>query len=134
MSSDMQVVVSQEQGRVPITVFHVKGEIGAHNYDQLQSQVSEAVESGMRDLILDLREVTYMSSAGLRALHAIFQKMHADDEMKKGMDDWWQGRAVNSPHLKIVAPPSHVLKTITAAGVDVFLEVHKSLKDAVGSF
>jgi len=130
MSSDMQVVVSQEQGRVPITVFHVKGEIGAHNYDQIQSQVSEAVESGMRDLILDLREVTYMSSAGLRAIHAIFKIM----EMKKGMDDWWQGRAVTSPHLKIVAPPSHVLKTITAAGFDVFLEIHKNLKDAVGSF
>lgn len=137
MSSNIQIVVSQEQGRVPITVFHIKGDIGADNYDQIQSQASEAFENGTRDLILDLGKVTYMSSAGLRAIHTIFKKMHpdtSDEAMKQGMQDWWQGGAVKSPHFKIVAPSSNVLKTITTAGFDAFLEIHKNLKDAVASF
>jgi len=137
MRSDLQIVVSQEQGRVPITVFHVKGEAGAHNYDQFQNQVSEAFDSGTRNLILDLREVTYMSSAGLRAIHGIFKIMHpdaADNTMKKGLQDWWQGDSVKSPHLKIVAPASDVLRTIRAVGFDAFLEIHNNLKDALASF
>jgi len=133
MSSDMQIVVSQEEGRVPITVFNLKGEIGAHNYDQIQNQVSETFESGTRNLILDLSEVTYMSSAGLRALHAIFKIMHpdtADQEMETGVS----GGITKSPHLKVVTPPPDILKVIKAVGFDVFLEIYDSREKAVASF
>ena len=133
MSSDMQIVVSQEEGPVPITIFHVKGEIGAHNYAQIQSQVSEAFDSGTRNLILDLSEVTYMSSAGLRALHGIFKIMHpdtADQELETGM----AGGTTKSPHLKVVTPPPDILKVIKAVGFDVFLQIYDSREKAVASF
>jgi len=133
MSSDMQIVVSQEEGRVPIAVFHVKGEIGAHNYDQIQGQVSETFGNGTRNLILDLSEVTYMSSAGLRALHSIFKIMHpdtADQEMETGVS----GGTTKSPHLKVVTPPPDILKVIKAVGFDVFLEIYDSREKAVASF
>lgn len=137
MSSDIQIVVSQEQGSVPITVFHIKGAIGADNYEQLQTRTSEVFEGGTRNLILDLSEVTYMSSAAFRALHHIFNLMHpgtADETMSKAAESWWQGDAAKSPHLKLVSPPSDVLKVIKAVGFDAFLEIYNNREEAVASF
>ena len=63
----MNIVVSQEQGSVPVTVFQLEGELGAGSYEQLQDQAQEAFDEGTRNLLLDLTDVTFISSAGFRA-------------------------------------------------------------------
>ena len=132
----MDIVVSNEQGRVPVTIFRIKGEISVNTYEQLQAQAEEAVKSGMRNLLLDLSEVTYISSAGFRALHHIFTLLRADspkesdEQMYKGIRDG----TFKSPHLKLLNPQPNVLETLRTAGFDMFLEIHYDHKDAIASF
>ena len=48
----MEITVSQEQGRVPVTVFHLKGP--AIESDQLQDSAKEASDAGAHNLVIDL--------------------------------------------------------------------------------
>ena len=132
----MDITVSHEQGRVPITVFRIKGDIDVNSYEQLQAQARQAYEAGARDLVLDLTDTAYVSSAGIRAINSIFKLLRSDapnesdEAMRKGLSDG----TFKSPHLKLVNPSSHVHEVLTMAGVDMFLEVHPNVKDAVASF
>ena len=38
----MEINVSQQQGRVPVTVFHIKGDIDAQTSGELESQAQQA--------------------------------------------------------------------------------------------
>jgi anti-anti-sigma factor len=132
----MEITVSHEQGRVPITVFQVKGDINMATSEELQRQARRAFEDGMRDLVLDLSDVPYMSSAGIRALNDMFRLLRSsspaesDDAVKKGLSDG----TFKSPHLKLVNPNRHVQEVLGMSGVDMFLEIHRNVKDAVASF
>ena len=57
----MEINVSSEQGREPVTVFHIDGRINLGNADQLQAKAQEAYQNGMRNLILDLSQVESIS-------------------------------------------------------------------------
>lgn len=132
----MEIVVSQENGRVPITVFRISGEIAAGTYRQLEQQADEAFEAGTRDLLLDLTDVTFLSSSGLRAIHHIFMLLRtdspedSDDTVRKGV----VAGTYRSPHLKLLNPSPTVLQALKLAGFDMFLEVHSDLSEAIASF
>ncbi len=137
MDSGFQITVSQQQGRVPVTVFQLEGDvIDVNSYGQLEAQVRAAVETGTQNLLLDMTKVKYISSAGLRALHSIFMLLRADtaaessETMKKGLMDG----TFKSPHLKLLNPSPTVMETLRVMGFDMFLEVHHNLKDAIASF
>ena len=132
----MDISISQQQGNVPVTVFHIRGDINASTYEDLLKQAEQSVQSGARDLVLDMSEVPYMSSAGIRALNAIFKLMRgdspaeSDEAMSKGLRDG----SFKSPHLKLVNPNRNVHEVLKMAGLDMFLEIHRNLKDAVASY
>ena len=136
MSSNMQIVVSHEQGRVPVTVFHITGDIDASSYEQLETQAREVYKAGTRALLLDLTKVPYMSSAGLRTLHAIFTMLRSDssDESNEAMSKGIRDGTFKSPHLKLLNPSPAVLEVLKTAGFDMYLEIHRKLKDAIVSF
>jgi hypothetical protein len=130
----MEITVSQEQGRMPVTVFHVRGPVIEE--EQLQTRAKEAYDAGTRNLVIDLSEVPYMASPGLRALHYIFTMLRtaepgeSDDAVRKGI----ASGTFKSPHLKLVKPTRDVHEILKTTGYDMFLDIHKSVKDAVASF
>ena len=132
----MFVQVSQEQGRVPVTVFHIEGEIAANSAESLQEQAEEAFEAGTRHLLLDLSDTTYLSSSGLRALHHIFMMLRSDDPqrsdevVRKGI----AAGTYKSSHLKLLNPSRNVLRVLSQSGYDMFLEIHARPKQAIASF
>ncbi len=131
----MEIAVSQEQGRVPVTVFHVKGDINTETYERLESQAQQAIQSGARHLLLDLSEVPYVSSYGIRAISQVFTWLRGsqgedDVTVSKGLrDGTWK-----SPNLKLLKPNPRVLKVLTTSGVDMFLEIHDDLRQAIVSY
>lgn len=132
----MDVVVSHEQGRVPVTVFCITGEIDANTFEQLQAKAQEAFQAGTRKLLLDLSEVTFISSFGLRALHDIFTLLRTDSP-SEGDAAIYQGirdGTFKSTHLKLLNPQPEVLRALRTAGYDMYLEIHRSLKEALASF
>jgi len=137
MDSKLQISVSHENGRVPITVFQLKGDLDASSYKQLETQAREAYQAGARALLLDLHELRYMSSAGLQTLHVIFTMLRSaekspesDQTMKKGIRDG----TFHSPYIKLLRPSPAVLDVLKIAGFDMYLEIHSDLKKAVASF
>ncbi len=136
MASKMQITVSEQQGRVPVTVFHINGDVDANSFELLEAQARQAYQAGARHMLLDLTKVGYISSAGLGALHAIFMMLRHDttkennEVIKKGLRDG----SFKSPHLKLLNPPPAVLETLSMMGFDMFLEIHHNLKEAIASF
>lgn len=128
----MEIAVSQEQGKVPVTVFKVVGNLTSES--ELQEQAKKAHASGVHYILLDLSEVPYLSSAGLRALHFIFSLLRthgaSDEEAKAGITSG----TYLSPNLKLYKPTKHVLEVLKMSGYDMFLEIHTNFEKAIASF
>ncbi|HLE51724.1 MAG TPA: STAS domain-containing protein [Anaerolineales bacterium] len=136
MNSELSITVKSMQGQVPVTVFHLKGDIDGKNYEQLQTRAKESFDSGTRHLLLDLSEVPFLSSAGIRALQYIFTMLRtdpafeSDEAIRKGIRDG----TFKSPHLKLLNPNANISQVLRMTGYDMFLEVYSNLEAAVNSF
>lgn len=130
----MEIRISHEQGQVPVTVFHIKGDI--RDGDQLEAQAKEAFENGTRYLLLDLREVPFISSWGLRALHSIYMLLRnaGSEESREVVSAGLRDGTYKSRYLKLLQPTKVAMKVLNLAGYDMFLEIHRDLKKAVASF
>lgn len=132
----MDVIVSQEQGRVPVTVFRIVGRVNLGNATELENKAQQAFENGMRDLLIALAEVLSLTSAGLRAFHFIYRLLSSASS--EGGGETTQvgapGKTLRSPHFKFVNPSPPVLKVLTTAGFDMFVEIHTDMQDAIASF
>jgi anti-anti-sigma factor len=132
----MDIVVSHQEGRVPVTVFHVTGQITEESYEQLQKQGEAAFQAGMRNLLLDLTDVSFISSSGLRVIHRLYMLLRtealedSDEVVRRGLKDG----SYQSAHFKLLKPSAAVLRTLEYAGFDMFLQVHTDLEKAIASF
>jgi len=122
--SAMRILVGQEQGKVPVAVLKIEGDIDAGSYKALQDKASEVIEAGAANVLLDLGEVAYMGSAGFRAIHAIANMLKTADE--EGI--------YKAQHLKLLNPRGEVARVIKMLGFDTFLEIHDDRAAAIASF
>jgi anti-anti-sigma factor len=130
----MEITVSQAEGHKPITVLHVQGNIDSTSYEQFESRAEEAINGGTHDLLIDLQRVPYMSSAGLRALNQIYNRLRTENEDKDSVSKGVSAGTYKSPHLKLLAPSHRVMETLKMSGFDMFLEIHSDLESALDSF
>ncbi len=132
----MEIKVSTEKGARPITVIHVDGNIDSASYQEFQTKAEELITSGTRDILIDLTNVHFVSSAGIRAFHALFNKLRAlspdlsDEEMRKGIN----AGTYKSPHLKLLNPSKEATTTFEMTGIDMYIGIYTDLKKAISSF
>jgi anti-anti-sigma factor len=132
----MEITVLQEQGRVPVTVLQAEGKIDSISAGELENKAMEMIDAGARYLVLDLKKVPYMSSAGLRALQEIFSKLRSlstkesDQEMYRQIADG----SFKSPHLKLINPTKEVMEVLKMSGFDMLVSIENDLKTAVAAF
>ena len=130
----MEITVEIEEGRVPVTVFHLRGDLS--HEEPLQSRVKEAYESGARNILLDLQDVPYISSAGLRVLHYVYNLLNRDrqeeseQEVRRGI----VSGSYKSPHLKLLRPSKNAMKALSIAGYDMFLDIYDKQQEAIDAF
>lgn len=129
----MEITTWHDKGTVPVTILQLRGDLTSN--ELLESQTREAFRDGARDVILDLSHVNYISSAGLRAIHSIYMLLRSADPEDEASAVRGIARGVyKSPHLKLVNPSKNGMKALTTAGYDMFLDIFKSVPDAVKSF
>jgi anti-anti-sigma factor len=132
----MEIRVSTEQGRLPVTVIHVKGNIDSVTYEAFLSEVEKLIQAGTRHVLIDLGQVPLVSSAGLRALNSIFIRLRelspdvSDEEMHAGIN----AGTYKSPHLKLLNPSKASRLALETSGFSMFLEVVSDLSAGVASF
>ena len=122
----MEITTSQMQGRVAVTILHIRGEVDSSNFQQFSSVLRDVVEGGAEGLLLDLSQVAYMSSAGIRSLNEVSLLLR-----KKYPQDPQNAR---SSRLKLFNPQDRVFDVIKISGVDSIFATFTNLEEAVASF
>jgi len=117
MSNAMSMKVSQMEGRVPVTVIHVTGDIDANTHRALDEKAAALIGGGASNVLLDLSEVGYMSSAGFRSMH----RMYTQTKEKGGS-------------LRLLNPSAEIKRLMKAMGFDTQLPVHSELRGAIDAF
>ncbi len=134
----MEIKVSTESGRVPVTVLHVDGNIDSSTYEKFQSTAKKLVDEGARYILVDLSHAPFVSSAGLRALHTIFNDLRSrnpdanlsDEQMKKGIS----AGTYKSPHLKLLNLSPETKTAFETSGFDMYIDTFTDMKTALASF
>ena len=136
----MNISVSQAMGNVPVTVLKLDGQLDGQNYQELITKAQELYNAGTRDFLLDLADLTYISSAGLVALHSV--ALLARGEELPDTEGGWSayrsmGRSAEAglqKHVKLLNPRSEVMNVLDMVGFGNVFEIYTNLDDAVNSF
>jgi anti-anti-sigma regulatory factor len=136
----MQINISTQQGRVPVTIMHLDGDLDASNYADAIQKAQELYEGGVRNLILDLSRVPFMSSAGLMAIHTIAlifggghpTKVEGGRPSFRAVDP--QRDIVARERVKLLNPQKQVSQVLDVVGLKQFFQIFDTQQNAVDSF
>lgn len=136
----MDISVSQVQGNVPVTVIKPAGQLDGQTYQELIARAQELYQAGARNFVLDLSDLSYISSAGLVALHSI-ALMAKGEEIPDPEHGWATYRSLGRTttdgvqgHVKLVNPKEQVKNVLDMVGFTTVFEIHGDLDEAVKSF
>jgi len=130
----MEIVVSQADARVPVTVLSVHGQINADTAPQLQAEAEKAIKAGARHLLLDLTDAPYISSAGMRVLAYLMVLLRKWSDENKDAGKRAPETSRHSPYLKLLNASPDVLRALTMVGFDLFLDIHSDYQTALKAF
>jgi anti-anti-sigma regulatory factor len=135
----MNITSSKAEGRVPVTVIRVDGQLDGQSYMELIDMAKASYKEGARDFLIDLTDLTYISSAGLVALHSI--ALLTKGEALPDTDAGWSAyRSIKSSaaevqtHIKLLNPREEVKSVLEMVGFDRVFSVFTDLDEAVKSF
>ena len=136
----MNITFSKAVGKVDVTVLHLEGELDGQSYQNLIDKAKNIYKAGARYFLLDMTDLTYISSAGLAALHAV--ALLARGEPVPDSESGWstlrsmggRGAAGKSENVKFLNPREEILNTLEMVGFTNIFEIHNDFDQAVQSF
>ena len=104
--------------------------------NNFKTTLNRPIRPALRYLLLDLSDVNYISSAGLRALHNIYKLFRADaaDESSEAISKGITDGTYKAHQLKLLNPNSDVSRILKMAGFDMYLDIFHNQKEAVAAF
>ena len=99
-----------------VTLIEVSGRIDSMNASQLGEALANEINGGHNQMVLDLANVEYMSSAGLREIVSALKKIRATGD------------------LRLAQPSSRVREVLEMAGLDTIFRIYGTQLEALGSF
>jgi anti-anti-sigma regulatory factor len=136
----MEIKKQQIPSRANLTVLQVSGKLDGSNYLDLIEEARRVYMDGARDLLIDMSQLTYMSSAGIAAIHktALLFRGLPVVEAESGWADYHaidreRGNGVQQ-HVKLLSPQPEVAKILDISGFKNLFEIHSDLAQAVASF
>jgi anti-anti-sigma regulatory factor len=138
----MNISIEQSAANSYLAIMKLQGELDGSSYMSLIQQAQQLYAAGTRQLLLDLSELTFMSSAGLVGLHTVVMVMRG--QQPPDMEDGWGvmhgiSREITSTvqfddNCKLLQPQPRVQKTLDLTGFSEILEVFTDRDTAVNSF
>lgn len=110
----MNVLVQRQSGNLAL-VTH--GRVDGANASAFQTALQEAIEESDEGVVLDLGNLTYISSAGLRSILLVARELQ-----NKGK------------RFALCSLTGQVKEVFEVGGFDKFLPIHDSQEAAIGSF
>jgi anti-anti-sigma factor len=102
-----------------VDVIIASGRIDSSNASEFDAAIKDALDEGRYNLVLDLSDVSYMSSAGLRVMVAALR------ECKK---------LPNNGDVRLSNPSDRVAEVLELAGLNAMFQTYSDTTSAVGSF
>jgi len=136
----MKITISKNDAPFPVTILHLEGKLDGTNYESLIEETGQVFADGVRDLIIDLDQLIFISSAGLVAMHQIALMFR--EEKHPDPDEGWaayhaidrdRGKGTQN-HVKLLSPTRQVLDVLEMTGFNSFFEIFTDLPAAVASF
>jgi len=135
----MEIIISQENVKVPVNVVRVKGDLDASSYLDLVNTAQQLYDEGARNLLLDLTDLAFISSAGLASLHMVIKLFRGEKTDPEG--GWGTFRDMDrerdrglQTNVKLLSPSPDVDKVLDTVGFKQFFEVYFDLGEALQSF
>lgn len=136
----MEMKTMTVAGAPAAAILTLNGELDASNYLDVIERVRQLYQGGTRQLVIDLSDLTFLSSSGLVALHSAALVMRGDEPPSPELG-WSAFHAIASDVeqgfescCKLVNPQGRVRKSLEMTGFSSFLEVFDGTDAAVQSF
>jgi anti-anti-sigma factor len=100
-----------------VHVVSISGRVDGSTAGEFENALNELTQAGKNSLVLDMAEVPFISSAGLRVL------VNTRKVVKSA-----------GGNIVIAAPSQQVIETLDIAGLDVLFERFSDRETAVGAF
>ena len=135
----MTITLEQAKGKIEIMVLSIHGDLDASNYQEAINTAKQAIEQGAQYLLVDMSNITFMSSSGLVALHSIARLMSGDNPPDS--EHGWQAfHALDQDldgglqeRVKLINPPPKVDNSLEITGMKHFFEIHDDIETAIAS-
>lgn len=138
----MEIVISKREATVAVSVMQVKGALDSHTYEEFLTQAQALFDNGTRDLLINMTELTFLSSAGIAALHRISRVFRG--EKRLATDESWSAmRVVSDPndtgftfqkHIKLLNPNEAIQDVLDTVGFKSYFEIFTDEQTAITAF
>jgi anti-anti-sigma factor len=136
----MEIIISQNQDISPATIMQLQGDLDGSSYQYFIDEAQKLYDAGVRTLLLDMSELTFLSSAGLAGLHRIARVFNGED--RSIMEEGWSaihamGKNRDSDfqkHVKLLNPSEKILDVLDTVGFKTFFEIYTEINPAMASF
>jgi hypothetical protein len=136
----MNITVIQYQGRVQVALLRLAGRLDGVSYLDLIAKAKQLYAGGARHMIVDLAQITHLSSAGVVALHQIVVLLRGETPPDPEMG-WAAFHALAEdlasgiqPRIKLLAPAPQARQALERAGLTALIEIVADLDTAIATF
>ena len=130
--SELNITASQIQGEVPVTILHLSGHLHGNTESELLDRARQAQEDGSKYLLLDLSGVDVLTSAGLRAIHNIFNLFTPQSD--RALIRQHGEEPYKSPYFKLACPNPNIYYVLNIAGFLQNILIYNNIDEAMSSF
>ncbi len=136
----MKITIKKAESPVSIAILCLEGKLDGSNYESLIKEAQQVYMGGVRDILLDLGKLTFISSAGLAAFHQVALLFRG--EALADQDEGWAAyhaisRALGGgkqEHVKLLSPSQLVQDVLDITGFDTLFDIYTDLDQAIASF
>ncbi|MBK9924689.1 MAG: STAS domain-containing protein [Anaerolineales bacterium] len=122
MEGDFEISSEQRQVKVPVTVLHIHGWLDGQSEDRLLEAARDVYESGTRFLLIDMKELKTLTSAGMRALQKVYRMYTPKEDRFK------------DPYVRVCQAPPQIYDILGITGFLQNIPVHKDIDSALEAF
>ncbi len=122
MENNFGISSEQVHAHVPVTVFHMRGWLDARSEEQLLEAARLAYDGGARYLLIDMKELDTLTSAGMRALQKVYQIFTPKEDHFK------------VAHLKLCNAPPQIHNILGITGFLQNIPAYESVDAGLQSF
>ncbi len=136
----MEIIFSQNQDTPATCILKLQGALDGASYEYFITEAQKLYDAGTRNLVLDMSELTFLSSAGIAALHRIARVFRGEDSAT--LEEGWSAiHAIakdhdsgSQEHIKLLKPSENILAVLDTVGLKAFFEVFNDIHPAMASF